>query len=51
MWPGLVSWLVSLHVCLLVGLLLVNLVFFFLYMIFIGNKDKSSLCEVKSKMM
>jgi hypothetical protein len=51
MWPGLVSWLVSLYVCLLVGLLLGNLVVFFLYIIFIGNKDKSSLCEVKSKMM
>jgi predicted DNA repair protein MutK len=29
MWPGLVSWLVSLYVCLLVGLLLGNLVVFF----------------------
>ena len=34
----LVSWLVSLYVCLSVGLLLVILVFF-LYIIFIGNLD------------
>jgi hypothetical protein len=47
-----VGQLVGFLACLSVGWTFVGQFgWFFLYIIFIGNKDKSSLCEVKSKMM